>query len=160
MTSSDPAPPGTRRSVRRQQPRVTYVIARLERAMRRQLDEAVRPHGVTTPQYAALVELELRAGQSNAQLARRTFMTPQSMSEVVKALETKGLVSREADSSHGRLIRIDLTPEGERVLTACDEAVDTVEGQMLRELTQRDREQLLADLKSCVRMLGAGFAEG
>ncbi|MFJ6570711.1 MarR family winged helix-turn-helix transcriptional regulator [Streptomyces sp. NPDC091292] len=143
----------------RQQPRVTYVIGRLERAMRRQLDEAVRPYGLTTPQYATLFELGARAGQSNAQLARRTFMTPQSMSEVVKVLEGKGYVGREADSSHGRLIRITLTPVGAEALAACEEAVDVVESQMLRELTPHGREQLLADLKSCVRMLGAGFAE-
>jgi DNA-binding MarR family transcriptional regulator len=138
---------------------VTYVIARLERAMRRQLDEAVRPFGVTTPQYATLVELGLRTGQSNAQLARRTFMTPQSMGEVIKALEGKGFVGREADDLHGRQLRITLTSAGVKVLAACDEAVDVVEGQMLRELTPRDREQLLTDLKSCLRMLGAGFTE-
>ena len=127
--------------------------------MRRQLDEAVRPFGVSTPQYATLVELGMRAGQPNAQLARRTFMTPQSMGEVIKALESKGFVTRKADDFHGRLIRITLTSEGAKVLAACDEAVDVVEGQMLRELPPRDREQLLADLKSCLRMLGAGFAE-
>lgn len=138
---------------------MTYVIGRLERTMRRQLDEALRPFGLTTPQYATLVELGARAGQSNAQLARRTFMTPQSMSEVIKALESKGFVSREADEAHGRLIRIMLTPAGAKAVAACDEAVDVVENQMLRELKPRDREQLLADLKSCVRMLGVGFTE-
>ncbi|MFE7835862.1 MarR family winged helix-turn-helix transcriptional regulator [Streptomyces sp. NPDC057474] len=149
----------TPRQAPRTEPRVTYVIARLERAMRRQLDEAVRPFGLTTPQYATLAELGARAGQSNAQLARRTFMTPQSMSEVIKALDSKGFISREADSSHGRLIRIELTSAGFTALSACEEAVEVVESQMLRELTPREREQLLADLKSCVRMLGAGFAE-
>jgi DNA-binding MarR family transcriptional regulator len=138
-------------------PRVTYLIGRLQRAMRHELDDAVRPSGVTTPQYATLVELRERSGQTNAQLARRTFMTPQSMSEVVKSLQAKGLVHREADEAHGRLIRISLTSEGVRVLADCDRAVDAVEGQMLRELTQHDREQLVAHLKSGVRMLGAGF---
>ena len=152
MSQPSYAPPPARPALR-----VAYVIGRLHRAMRHELDEAVHPFGVTTPQYATLVELVTHAGQTNAQLARRTFMTPQSMSEVIKALDGKGLVTRAADESHGRLIRITLTEEGARILSACEEAVDEVENQMLRELSQHDREQLLAHLKSAVRMLGAGF---
>ena len=146
-------------SLTRTEPRATYAIARLHRAMRHELDEAVRPFGVSTPQYATLVELHRQASQTNAQLARRTFMTPQSMSEVIKVLETKGLVTRAADETHARLIRISLTDDGLRVLGECEQAVDVVEEQMLRELTQHDREQFLAHLKSGIRMLGAGFPQ-
>jgi DNA-binding MarR family transcriptional regulator len=119
----------------------------------------LRPFGLTVPQYTALSVLRARGGLSNAQLARRSFITPQSMSEVVTALVQKGLVRREAHPTHGRILRTELTAAGSAVLARCDEAVDGVEEQMLRELSTRERERLLAHLKSCVRMLGAGFAD-
>lgn len=141
------------------QPRLAYVIGRLDRALRRHLDEAVRPHGLTTQQYTALSVLRARAGLSNAQLARRSFITPQSMSEVLAALVAKGFVRREAHPTHGRILRVELTPKGFAALAACDAAVDAIEEQMLRELSGRDRERMLANLKSCVRMLGAGLPD-
>ena len=70
------------------EPRISYVVARLERAVRADVNERVRPHGLTTLQYTTLSVLGAR-GQplSNAQLARRAYMTPQSMIEVIDALE-------------------------------------------------------------------------
>ena len=71
-------------------PRVSYVVARLERALRAEINERVKPHGLTTLQYTTLSILERGGELSNAQLARRAYMTPQSMSEVLDALEKKG----------------------------------------------------------------------
>ena len=59
------------------EPRISYIVARLERAVRAAVNERVRPHGLTTLQYTTLSVLGAR-GQplSNAQLARRAYMTP------------------------------------------------------------------------------------
>ena len=75
------------------EPRISYVIARLERAVRAQINERLGPQGLTTLQYTTLSVLGSR-GQplSNAQLARRAYMTPQAMIEVLNALEEKGLI--------------------------------------------------------------------
>jgi DNA-binding MarR family transcriptional regulator len=139
-------------------PRISYAIARLERAIRAGIAERVRPHGLTTLQYTTLSVLH-RHGQplSNAQLARRAYMTPQSMSEVIDALENKGLIKRNPHRNHGRLFPATLTPKGRRVLAACDRAVDELEDTMLGGLTARDRETFLQMVKSAVRALGAGF---
>ena len=72
------------------EPGISYVIARLERAVRQGINHRVRPYGLTTMQYTTLSVLGRGGELSNAQLARRSYMTPQSMSEVIEALETKG----------------------------------------------------------------------
>lgn len=151
-------------SVRRRQPaqpepRVSYVIGRLDRALRRHLDEGIGRHGLTTLQYTTLSVLRARSGLSNAQLARRSFMTPQAMSEVLARLEQKGLIRREPDPSHGRVRRVELTGAGHDALDACDRVVDGIEETMLGQLGARDRVQLGAALRSCVRMLGAGLPD-
>ena len=140
------------------EPRISYAIARLERAIRAGIAERVRPHGLTTLQYTTLSVLH-RHGEplSNAQLARRAYMTPQSMSEVIDALENRDLIQRNPHPNHGRLFPATLTPKGRRVLAACERAVDEMEDTMLAGLRARDREAFLQMVKSAVRALGAGF---
>lgn len=140
-------------------PRVSYVIGRLDRALRRQLDEGVGAHGLTALQYTTMSVLRARSGLSNAQLARRSFMTPQSMSEVLARLEQKGLIQRGPDPDHGRILRVELTEAGHGALSACDRVVDEIEETMLAQLTDDERETLGLWLTGCVRMLGAGLVE-
>ena len=142
------------------EPRISYVVARLERAVRAAVNERVRPHGLTTLQYTTLSVLGSR-GQplSNAQLARRAYMTPQSMIEVIDALERNGLIRRDPHPNHRRVYPATLTPKGRRVLAVCDASVAEMEEEMLAELGPADRESLLASLKACVRALHAGFPE-
>lgn len=137
--------------------RFSYMVGRLDRALRRRLDEAVSSQGLTVRQYTTLSVLRARSGLSNAQLARRSLMTPQSMNEVLAALAMLGFVARERDETHGRVIRTRLTPSGAAALEASDRAVDRLEEEMLAELSAPERERLLAGLKSCARMLGAGI---
>jgi len=141
------------------EPRISYVVGRLDRALRRKLGEALRPHGLTVRQYTTLSVLRARSGLSNAQLARRSLMTPQSMNEVLAALVALGLVRRTPDEAHGRVIRTELTAAGAARLEACDDAVDVLEQEMLAGLDARERERLLAELRRCARALGAGFPE-
>lgn len=143
----------------RVEPRISYLVGRLDRALRRQLDERVERHGLTTLQYTTLSVLRARSGLSNARLARRALMTPQSMSEVLARLEEKGLIRRSPDPDHGRILRVDLTAAGLETLAECDEVVDEIEARMFAELAPSDRERLASALASCVRMLGAGLVD-
>jgi DNA-binding MarR family transcriptional regulator len=143
------------------EPRISYVIARLERAVRAGINERVGPHGLTTLQYTTLSVLGSRGRPlSNAQLARRAYMTPQAMIEVLSALERKGLVRRDPHPNHRRVYPASLTEEGRRVLSECDADVEVMEEEMLAELEPEQRELLHEWLKACVRALHAGLPDG
>ena len=139
------------------EPRIGYVIGRLDRAIRREIGALVAPFDLTVPKYTALSILRDRPGLSNAQLARRTYVTPQSMNEVLLALEADGLVVRSPAANHGRVVEAVLSERGHEVLTACDRAVAHMENAMLADLDEAGREQLLEALVNCVYRLGAGF---
>jgi len=152
---TEPAPVEQRDEI---EPRISYVIARLERAVRAAINERVRPYGLTTLQYTTLSVLGRRGGGlSNAQLARRSYMTPQSMSEVIEALERKNLIRRDPHPNHRRVYPARLTATGAKVLEACDEAVAALEEDMLRELDDDERRALQSGLVAAVRALHAGF---
>jgi DNA-binding MarR family transcriptional regulator len=140
------------------EPRLSYVIGRLDHAVRRQLSEHLNDLGVTLPEYTALSVLRRGGELSNAQLSRRVLVTPQSAIKVVSALERKGLIDRQPDPDHGRILRARITKKGGSVLDACDRAADEMEAQMLEGMSAKEREQLSRALKSCLTGLGAGLS--
>jgi DNA-binding MarR family transcriptional regulator len=139
------------------EPRLSYVIGRLDHVLRRRIAELVEPHGLTVSQYTALSVMRVRPGLSNAQLARRALITPQSMNEVLAQLTAQKLIRRHPDPNHGRAIRTDLTPRGEQVLGDCDRDVDALEEDLLAGMHISEVEQFHELLVGCVRRLGAGL---
>ena len=61
--------------------------------------------------------------------------------------------------NHPRIYPAVLTPEGARVLDACDVAVDEFEEAMLRDLDDDQRAALTRGLTSAVQALGAGLPQ-
>jgi DNA-binding MarR family transcriptional regulator len=79
------------------------------------------------------------------------------MSEVIEALEQKGLIERTPHPNHRRVYPAVLTPQGRKVLASCDTAVDDLEEAMLHDLDARQRAALVDGLTTAVRALGAGL---
>ena len=91
------------------------------------MDEALRPYGLTTFQYTALTVLQHRGRLSSAQLARRSFVRPQTMHEIVRSLEERGLIERAHAPGNRRIMEARLTREGKELLAACAPAVQKLE---------------------------------
>ncbi|PRX47650.1 DNA-binding MarR family transcriptional regulator [Prauserella shujinwangii] len=133
--------------------RTAYLVKRLELAVRARLDAAVRPHGLTTAQYTALTALRGGPGMSSAQLARRSFVSPQTMQELVVNLERRGLVTRSPSPDNRRVLGISLTDAGEAELRRLDEDVDEIERQMLADLDDEQVAALREALRRCTQRL-------
>ena len=132
--------------------RVGYVLKQAQQALRAAMDEALRGRGLTTAQYAALSALEETPGLSGAEVARRCFVTPQTMNEMMGHLEAAGWVERRRGED-ARVLRTYLTPAGQEVLGACHQAVEAIEERMVSRLNERERRQLLARLRRCIDAL-------
>lgn len=135
--------------------RLVYLVGQLDRIVSRRLSEALAEHGLTLPQFTALSVLNARGRSSNAQLAERSFITPQSANEVVKTMEANGWVMREADPTNRRIVLLQLTAAGKALLERCEETADRVERTMLEDMDDDDAQALRAMLQACVRNLRA-----
>jgi len=133
--------------------RLPYLIGRTDRIVKRRLGEALAPHGLTVPQFTALSVLHARGSLSNAQLAERSFMSPQSANEVVKAMEARGWVTRTPDPTHGRIVMLGLTDEALALLVLCDKAVSQLEKEMLQGIDAAHAGLLHDLLLQCARNL-------
>jgi DNA-binding MarR family transcriptional regulator len=128
-------------------------VGHLERLVRRRLSEALSPLGLSIQQYTALSVLGARGQLSNAQLAERSLVTPQSANELVKGMVKRGWVERSADPNHGRIIHLSLTAEGTAVTNQAHAAAARFEAEMLDELSTQDRQRYRQYLSASVRAL-------
>lgn len=136
-------------------PRVGYLVYRVERRFRARLDDELRTHGVSTPEYMALSMLRERDGLSCAQLARWTLVTPQAMNLVISGLERRRLIRRRPDPKHRRVLRASVTSKGLELLAACDRSVDRIEADMLGNLPPETVETVRTAMASFAHSLEA-----
>lgn len=135
-------------------PRFSYAVGALDRRLRRSLRAALEPFGLTVPEYTALSLIRLRDGYSNAQLARRSFVSPQAMHEVIRSLETRGLLERTQSTFHGSIRHTHLTQKCRELLGGCDAAVDLMEKAMMPDIPQDRRSEITSMLLQAARRLG------
>ena len=120
-----------------------YQLRRAQYAYRLALDRALEPVGVTAPQFAVLALLQATPGLSNADLARQSLITPQTMHVILGRLQAAGLLTRRAHPGHGRILRADLTPAGHAVLRQCFRRAVAVEACVLGALDTQQQPILL-----------------
>ena len=136
-----------------------YLIKRAQAALNAHMARALHEHGVTLTQFAVLTALAEEPGLSNAELARRAFITPQSMNENLRELEQRSWITRSRHPTHGRILQIGLTERGRATLQACDATVTVIEQRMLADLDPARRRDLAALLRACIEALSFGQSE-
>ena len=117
------------------------------------MDATLRDLDVTTPQYAVLSFLVESPGLSSAQLARRAFVTPQTMNRIVANLDAAGLVERGPHAELGRVLETSISKRGRSLLAECQQRIDDVEAGMVADLTLAERRQLANLLERCTQAL-------
>ena len=155
MAGSCPAPPTSRTAAH---PTILYLVGRIDRIVRRAIqDDVNRSGGLSVNQYATLSVLDRRSGLSNAQLARRALVSPQSMNEVLLSLEERGLVRRRAHPDHGRILQTRLTAKGRKLLAGVRRAGPRRRGGDGRRLSDAEQQGFRDGLVRCVRSLHGGL---
>ena len=125
-----------------------YAVKQVELAIRARLDDLLKPAGITVLQYTALTVLERHDGLSAAELARRSFVTAQSMADMVGSLESRDLIRRERNPRSRRERLIFLTGAGRQLLADYLGAVTKLEHRMVADLTPRQASELRRALAS------------
>jgi DNA-binding MarR family transcriptional regulator len=123
---------------------VGFWLKQAQHSFHSRMEEALRPLGLTVSQYAVLAQLAAHPGLSNADLARRAFITAQSMQGVLANLESAGLVQRTADAAHGRRQPASVTPEGATLLSAAHVLVGALEAKLVAAAAPLASDEALA----------------
>lgn len=133
--------------------RIGHYLKRAEQALTTRKSRALRTVDLTVPQYTALLVLADHPGLSGAQLARRCYVTPQTMAALLANLETKALVTRTPSTVHSQVVQTSVTRHGRAVLRKADRLAGSVESSLAEAFSDEDRRRLVTMLTEVARLL-------
>ena len=113
---------------------------------------------MTLAQYRVLVFLDAGARPAT-QVAQLLDVTPPTVTSLVDALESRGLVARSADPDDRRRVVCSLTPAGRRALQRGDVLVGERLGRLLDRLAPGEAEQAVAGLEALNRAMELALAD-
>ncbi len=138
---------------------VGYLLVRTARAHRIAVGRGLAKLGLHPGQELLLAELWAAAPLSQGRLIERLHVEPPTVTKALKRLEQHGLVRRTRAEHDGRIVMIDLTPEGRALESRVRALWEETEEVLLARLSSTDREQarsLLARLQANMRALAPG----
>ena len=126
-----------------------FLLYRVAAVLRTEVSAALRPLGLTLPEFVCLRMISATPGVSSAELSRHTNVTPQAMNTVLRKLEQIGAVERPESVSSGRALPPTLTSRGRALLKRAEAAVRVADGHILAKLSgaqQREFKRTLEKL--------------
>ena len=125
------------------------LIKETQSVLHQRMDEVLRPLGLSVAQYACLQALQDAPGINGSELARRVFVSRQSMNVLVQGLEKRGLIERVEEPGPRRERATTLTGQAAALLAQARTAVARTADAMTSGLSPHECAQLLALLATC-----------
>jgi DNA-binding MarR family transcriptional regulator len=103
-----------------------FAIYSAGHAFNRVYQPLLRDLGLTYPQFIAMVLLWGRDGQTVGELGQKLFLQSNTLTPMLKRLETLGYIKRNRDSADERQVRIKLTEAGRKLHLKASDVVRCV----------------------------------
>jgi DNA-binding MarR family transcriptional regulator len=134
-----------------QEQQIGLLFKQLMHAFRHDIDQRLRHHGgLSFAHVVTLGQVEETPGLPGAQLARRLFVTAQTLTGLLRRLEQDGHLLRRPHPHNRRADCWHLSPSGERQLREARGVMAPVVTQMLSQLAPAEVESLRDMLQRCV----------
>jgi DNA-binding MarR family transcriptional regulator len=133
---------------------LAVTVKQVQSLLHQTMDRRLRPLGLTVTQFACLRALQEHPGMSGAELARRLFVSRQSMNGVVAGLEERGYVDRSTPPGPRRDRAAILTDAAVARLEEAEAAVADVVTGMCRDVPDADLADTLRVLTRLAGNLG------
>lgn len=136
--------------------RTIYLFWQMNVRLQRDMDKCLSSFNMTPGQYIALSHLRSQHRYSAAELARKSGVSPQSMNELVLAIEKKGMITREAVDKNPRVRRMSLTALGVDTLVKIDSEIDRLEESLLSVITPTEVNIIRSSMIALLNRLAEG----
>lgn len=120
---------------------IGYLLKETQSLLHTRMDEVLRPLALTVPQYSCLMSLQQQPGITSSELARRGFVSRQSMNVLLQSLADRGLVTRDDHPGPRNQLAAQLTPAAAELLATAQQQVEAVVARMTGGL---DSAQLIS----------------
>lgn len=133
---------------------IGYLIKQTQMALHRTIDSKMATLDLTAMQWRPLMLLAYGKARTAAELSRCSDVETSTMTRMLDRLEAKGLLSRTRSDSDRRIIFIELTEEGRRLVAEVPYLIAESFNHHLRGFSQQE----LDTLKSLLRRIVANAA--
>jgi len=106
---------------------------------------------LTIPQLKSLFLIARRGSMNTKSLAEGLGVTPSNVTGIVDRLVKQGLVSRQEDPEDRRMLRIQVTDQGEAILTSLREETVSTMSDVLAHMSVEELSSLARGLSSLVK---------
>jgi DNA-binding MarR family transcriptional regulator len=132
-----------------------FLLKSLQHTLRQRIDEALRKQGVelSFAQFAALFNLHSDPGVTGARLARRAFVSAQTMNSALRALEHDGYIERRPHPLSRRADSWTLTEAGLAELTRARQVGKAVFERMVSKFDATEIAAFVEYLRRCIAAL-------
>lgn len=133
-----------------------FLLKSLHHTLRQTFDEALRKQGVelSFAQFSALFNLQSEPGVTGARLARRAFVSAQTMNSALHALERDGYIERRPHPSSRRADSWSLTEAGLSELARARQVGSAIFTRMLGTFEAAEIAAFEDYLRRCITALG------
>lgn len=114
-------------------------LRRVFKAIHDYSHEVSNKFGVTGPQLWALKTISQNGNLSLGELSKKMYLHPSTITGVADRLEKKGYALRDRGPKDRRVVNVQLTPKGKRLIMR---APNPVQGKMIYGLRKLKREEL------------------
>lgn len=134
---------------------IGFLLKSLQHTLRQTMDEAMRKQGIelSFAHFAALFGLYSEPGSNGAKLARRAFVSAQTMNSVLRRLEEDGLIERGPHPDSLRADSWSLTAEGRAQLERARGVGTAIFDRMLASLDAAEVASFESYLRRCIEAL-------
>ena len=130
-------------------------LRRIFKAIQDYFQEISKKYGITGPQLWALKTIAANGSLSLGELSKKMYLHPSTISGVVDRLEKKGFVVRDRGQEDRRVVKVQLTPQGKKIVA---KAPNPIQGKMiygLNRLKKRDLASIYDAVKELVEIVEA-----
>ena len=132
-----------------------WLLAKATQRWNERLEQGFRAAGFpeVRPSFGSvLVPLYEEDGLRMGELGRRSGLSKQAMTTLVRSVEEAGLVSRVRDSADGRAYRVSLTDRGEALRPVAEDVLRDLAAQARDRLSDEELQSLFTSLRKVVEL--------
>ena len=114
-------------------------LRRIFKAIQDYSHEVSEKYGITGPQLWVLKTISLNGNLALGDLGKRMYLHPSTITGLIDVMERKGYVARVRDQEDRRVVKVQLTPKGQRLSI---KAPNPAQGKMIYGLRKLKKDEL------------------
>jgi DNA-binding MarR family transcriptional regulator len=131
-------------------------LVRAEKAVVNALTKALQPLDLKLAQLDMLMNLYRHPGISQHDLARKLLVGRSNITMLLPQLESRDVVRRESDAKDKRIMRLWLTPDGERLLMQALKIYSTLIERVMAQSSHTECDRMGDQMRRIEEMLKEG----